>query len=376
MRIRVPLSARRLRTLVVREVRTTLRDRFTATILVAVPILALLLFSSILSTEVKHLGLGVHDASGTVESRALVHELGAQDAFDVTPFATRDDLARAIRRGRLGLAIVIPPDFGRQREDGTAGEVQVIYDGADSVLAANAEGSLLATIAALAPSLAGQPPPGVGAGGVSIDARALFNPTLDGTAFMVAGVFGWVLSFLTVLITAVSIVGERSAGTFDQLQVTPATSLEILLGKLLPLGAVFAFDVLLMALVAGVALGVWPRGSLVFFLGVSSVYVMISLAIGLIISATSATASEAVQRSVLFSIPLVMLSGFAFPIRSMPRFVQWVAEAFPATHYIRVSRAIYMRASGPADFWGDLVFIGLSGAILFALAVRSLGSRA
>src|SRR5581483_7109339 len=108
-----------------------------------------------------------------------------------------------------------------------------------------------------------------------------WNPRLDGTPFMVAGTFGFVLSFLTTLITAVSIVNERLGGTFDQLQVTPATSLEIFLGKILPLGAVFAFDILLMVVVAGVLLHVWPAGSILLFVAISSGYALISLALGL-----------------------------------------------------------------------------------------------
>jgi len=193
---------------------------------------------------------------------------------------------------------------------------------------------------------------------------------------MVAGTFGFVLSFLTTLITAVTIVNERLAGTFDQLQVTPATSLEILLGKVLPLGAIFAFDVVLMMLVAGFGLGVWPAGSAAFFVAVSTFYVLISLALGLIFSATSSTAAEAVQKTVLFSIPLIQLSGFAFPVRNMPMPVQWFTELFPATHYIRVSRGIYLRGEGPLDLALELTLLTLFGIGLFVLARRTLETRA
>src|SRR5439155_21868603 len=117
--------------------------------------------------------------------------------------------------------------------------------------------------------------------------RARSTPSLDGTRFLASVTFGFVLSFLTHLITPESIVTERLAGTFEQLQVTPATSLEIFLGKILPLGAVFALDVCLMVLVAGLALGVWPQGDLLFFLVVSTFYVLVSLALGLLFSATS-----------------------------------------------------------------------------------------
>jgi ABC-2 type transport system permease protein len=204
----------------------------------------------------------------------------------------------------------------------------------------------------------------------------LWNPRLDGTPFMVAGTFGFVLSFLTTLITAVTIVNERLSGTFDQLQVTPATAIEILLGKLLPLGAVFALDVVIMMLLAGVLFGVWPAGSALFFFAVSTLYVLMSLALGLIFSATSKTAAEAVQKTVLFSIPLIQLSGFAFPVRNMPTVVQWLTQLFPATHYIRVSRGIYLRGEGPVELLPELFLLGLFAVVLLFLARRTLEARA
>jgi ABC-2 type transport system permease protein len=385
-------SLRRLRTLIVREVRATLGDPFTLVTLLAVPIMALLVFGFVLSTEVRHMRLGVHDASASAASRRLVSDLGAGGAFDPVPYATRESLEAALVDGSLGAAIVIPPDFDRALERSGPGSapaaVQVLYDGAETVLAGNADAFLRSLVAASSAHLATHgagaragavAPPGDGvpaAGGVRVVTRALFNPRLEGVPFMVAGTFGFVLSFATVLITAVSIVNERLTGTFDQLQLTPATSLEILLGKLLPMGAVFAFDVGLMLVVAGLVLGVWPAGSVLFFMLVSTFYVVTSLSLGLILSATSATPAEAVQKTVLFSVPLVQLSGFLFPIRSMPRPVQWIAELMPATHYIRVTRGIYLRGEGPLELLPELALILLFGVGLVALALRTLERRA
>jgi len=378
------MSWRRLRTLIRREVRATLRDPFTATILVAVPLGALLIFGFVLSTSVKHLSLAVLDANGTAASRRLVAELAATGTFDPRPVSSRAELDRALVSGRASVAIVVPPDFDRALRRAAAGgrppEIQVLYDGGEAVLAGNAEGFLRAQLAHTGATLAtaevSRQPAAGRQGGVDVVTRALFNPTLDGTRFMVSGTFGFVLSFLTTLITAVSIVNERLAGTFEQLQVTPATSLEIFLGKILPLGAVFALDVLLMALVAGFALGVWPQGNILFFLVVSTFYVLVSLALGLLFSATSSTAAEAVQKTVVFSIPLVQLSGFVFPIRNMPTFFRWLTELFPATHYIRLSRAIYLRAEGPTALLPEIGFLVLFGAVLIVLALRSLETRA
>lgn len=379
------MNARRVRTLVVREVRATLRDPFTMVTLVAVPIVALLAFSSVLATEVTGMRLGVLDASEGSVSRRVVADLAAGGAFEPEAYPNMAALEEALVRGDVSAAIVLPPELERgvpRRSGASPPEIQVLYDGAETVLAGNADAFLRSILAATGASLVTRDLRGDGrtaataaGSGVRVVTHALFNPTLDGRPFMVAGTFGFVLSFLTVLITAVSIVNERLQGTFDQLQLTPATTGEILLGKLLPMGAVFSLDVVLMVLVAGVLLGVWPAGNPLFFFAVAVVYVATSLSIGLIFSATSATAAEAVQKTVLFSIPLVQLSGFAFPIRNMPHAVQWITEAIPATHFIRVTRAIYLRGAGPVELWTDLLALAAFAVALVAIAARTLGRR-
>jgi ABC-2 type transport system permease protein len=367
---------------VVREVRATLRDPFTVISLVSVPIVALLAFSSVLATNVENMSLGVYDASRSPVSRRLVADLAAGGAFEPVAYPTREALEAALVAGRISTALILPPDLQNafaRAQGAPAPEVQVFYDGAETVLAGNADAFLRAIVTSSGARIAVRDMasrPGVAsAGGVEVSTQALFNPQLSGRPFMVAGTFGFVLSFLTVLITAVSIVNERLSGTFDQLQLTPATTLEILLGKLLPLGAVFSIDVVLMIGIAGLVLGVWPAGSVLFFLIVAVLYIGMSLSLGLIFSATSATPAEAVQKTVLFSIPLVQLSGFAFPIRNMPKLLGWATELIPATHFIRVTRAIYLRGAGPFEVWSDLLFLGVFGAVLIAVALRTLARR-
>ncbi len=370
---------RRLRTLMRREALATFRSPFTVSVLISVPLAALLIFGFVLSTEVKGLALGVFDADNSSASRRLVAELVAKETFIEKRYDTRGDLQLALVAGEISVGLVIPPGFDRDasgRGNTSPPQIQILYDGAEAPLAGNAEGFIRSLIARNvevhrapgADNSASRP--------ISVVTRALFNPTLDGKPFMVAGTFGFVLSFLTVLLTAVSIVNEKITGTFEQLQVTPASGLEILLGKILPLGAIFTLDVVLMVLVAGFVLDVWPAGSAIFFVAVSAFYVQVSLALGVIISATSATAAEAVQKSVMFSIPLVQLSGFLFPIRNMPTLVQWIAEIFPATHYIRVTRAIYMRGDGPVALAPELGLLILFGVSLMVFALTRIEARA
>jgi ABC-2 type transport system permease protein len=381
------MSFRRLAVLVRRETLATLRDPFTLTILVLVPLMALLLFGKIMSTTVSELNLGVIDASRSAPSRRLLAELEAQGAFVARDLATRAQMDRAMLAGDIGAGIVIPPDFERKlrafERGGAPPEVRVVYDGGEVVLAGNTEAFLtgLATATGLAlragdglPLAAGGDA-GAGAGGVAVRTTALFNPTLDGTPFMVSGTFGFVLSFATTLIIAVSIVNERFSGTFEQLQVTPATSVEILLGKILPLGAVFSADVVLMMLLAGLLLGVWPEGSALFFVLISTVYLLVSLSMGAIFSATSKSAAEAVSKTVLASQPLILLSGFAVPSQNMPLPFRVVSELIPATHYIRVSRAIYLRGEGPIVLLPEILIILLMGGALAAVALRAIARR-
>jgi len=385
---RLRTRGRRLRTLMLREVRATLRDPFTLFVMITVPLGSLMAFGSIISTEVHHIRLGILDGASSQLSRRLVAELTTNDTFDPVVFRSRDEVEEAMVGGDVGAAVIIPADFERARirsartsggADGgdEAAQIQVFYDGAEPVLAGNAEASLrgiveAALVAAAPPGIA---PLAVRTTGIQATVRPVFNPTLDGRPYMVAGTFGFVLTFLTTLITAISIVNERLTGTYDQLQLTPATPLEILLGKMVPLGAVFSFDLLLMMLAAGFFLETWPEGSALLFWLVATFYVGTSLALGLVFSATSATAAEAVQKTVLSSIPLIQLSGFIYPVRSMPTVVGWFSQLIPATHFIEVSRAIYLRGEGIADLWSEILIIVVMGIALMALALRTLESR-
>jgi ABC-2 type transport system permease protein len=370
---------RRLRTLMLREVRATLRDPFTMSVMISVPLASLMAFGFIVSTEVHGIRLGVLDGAASTLSRRIVAELEAVDTFTAVPFATRDELDAAMTGGHIGAAVVIPADFEASRQRAVTpgnepAQIQVYYDGAEPVLAGNAEASVRGIVEAALADASGAAGL-VRSHGIHANVRPVFNATLDGRPYMVAGTFGFVLTFLTTLITAVSIVNERLTGTFEQLQLTPATPLEILLGKMIPLGAVFSFDLVLMMLAAGFFLETWPAGNPLLFWGIATFYVATSLSLGLIFSATSATAAEAVQKTVLSSIPLIQLSGFIYPVRSMPQPVRTMAELIPATHFIEVSRAIYLRGEGVLELWPQLLILLAMGLGLMLMALRTLESR-
>src|SRR4030095_12983439 len=185
-------------------------------------------------------------------------------------------IEHALVGGEISAAMIIPPTFDRALRESAPGDVaaqvQLLYDAAETVVAGNAEGSLRgliqSSVAALRAEQRGPDPAGrEPSRGIEVVQRVLFNPTFDGVPYMVAGTFGFVLTFLTTLLTAVSVVNERLRRTFEQLQVTPAAGggPEIWPGKLLPVGARFSFDGVLMVLAAGFLLGAWPNGSALLF---------------------------------------------------------------------------------------------------------------
>ena len=207
--------------------------------------------------------------------------------------------------------------------------------------------------------------------------RALFNPTLDGTPFMVAGTYGFVLTFLTTLITAVSVVNERLAGTFDQLQVTPATSAEIVLGKILPLGAVFAGDVVLMLLVAGLVLGVWPLGNPIFFVLATVSYVLVSLVDGLDPLRDLGDGRGGRPEDGPLQHPADLPRRLHLPgPQHADRLPLASRRCCPATHYIRMRAPSICAARDRSQLLPELALLALFGAVLLLIAFRTVESRA
>src|SRR5262245_32294586 len=198
------MNRRRLWTLVRREVQATFRDPFTVTILVSVPVGALLIFGFILATDVKHLSLGLYDGARSTASRRLVADLAANGTFDITAYASPDAIGDALGSGAISVGVVIPVDFDddarRSRPGAEPPSIQGLYDGGEAALAGNAEAFANALLQASAPAIGDQSRdprrtvvPGVerAAGGIGVVARAVFNPGLEGTPFMVAGTFGF-----------------------------------------------------------------------------------------------------------------------------------------------------------------------------------------
>ena len=405
MKRRRPIPAiSRLRTLIWREFVELGRDPFTIAILTVLPLLLIAMLSYALTTEVRGLRLGVFDADRSEQSRRLVSSLESTGYFKMVRLSGLAGVRGRMASGRLSAAIVIPPGFSSDLARGRTAKVQAIFDGTETVIAANAEGLIDAMIAAFDREInAGDPRrvpiasgifrgPGMapgerepeggnvraiprggsaadpasagvdlsrarGTGPIRLVQRNLFNPGMRGTDFTIPGLIGFITTFLCILTTALSIVRERQAGTFEQLRVTPVRSIEIILGKILPLGFVYLIDTCLLMALGYFLFDIWPKGSIVLLLAVTAFYLLLNLAWGLLVSAWAESPDQAVQTTVLIVTPQLSLSGFVFPIHSMPDWSRWIVEFVPFAHFLRIIRGIYLMDAGLADFWPDLLVI-------------------
>jgi len=200
----------------------------------------------------------------------------------------------------------------------------------------------------------------------------LFNPTLSGTAYTLPGLLGMICLFLTVFITAIALVRERETGTLEQLLVTPVTSTEVVLGKILPFGIV-AMGAVIFCIGAGWLLfDLVPVGSTLLLLAVTPIFLLIGLAQGLLISSLARSSVDAVERSVLTMVPQMMLSDFLFPLALMSQPFRTIGEIFPLTHYLRVTRGIYLKGQGFVELWPEIAILFFFLALFVTIASRTI----
>ena len=338
-----------------------IRDRGTLQFALLIPAFQLVLFG-LIDTNVRHVPTVVFDQSRTEESRRLVSEFVNTSLFDVDRYATsRAAMREEIVAGRASVGIEIPPDYARRRLAGRPADVLVLIDGSDSSISSQALGA--ANGVALAQSLREL---GAGANFEKLSIRVhpllLFNPDSRSANLLIPGLVAILLTFSGTLLAAFAIVREKERGTLEQLMVTPASPVAVVLGKLLPYLALAFAQLLLILVLMTTVFRVPIHGSVPLLLVLSIVYLFALLSLGLVVSSWSQTQMEAIQRTQMFLLPSIMLSGYIFPLSSLPVPLRVIAQVLPATHFIRISRGIIIRGASFLDLWPSV-------AALIALAV-------
>ena len=352
------------------------RDPRTLTVVLALPVLQMLLFAYAISFDVKNVSTVIIDLDQTPASQAYVGSYESSDFFTVV--GTASDLGavdRVFDANQARIAVVVPPGFGRSLANGEQAQVAVYLDGSEPTAArvGQAISTALnqvygqqviiewADTQGLDVTTAGQLEPRV---------RTWYNPEKRSSDFLIPGLMVVIIMVVAVQQTAVSLVREREQGTDEQLAISPMRRWEMMLGKVAPWTLLAFFELALVT-----AVGIWffdlpLRGNLgVLALG-AALFVFCSLGLGLVISAVAPTLESANMLGLLLSIlPAFILSGFAFPLGSIPVWLQVVSCLFPARFMVTISRGVFLKGAGVAELWPELAALGVYAVVVIAVSI-------
>ena len=367
----------RVRELVRKEFIQLFRDRKNRPLLVIAPLVQLVVFGYVVTTDVRDIRVGLLDKARTPESRRLIEAVNANPTFRVTHFPAHPaELEAILLDRRVDLAITIPPDFTEKIRKGESAEIQILADGSMSNMAsvrlAYTSTLLEQFNSALIRELHGMR---IDYGEVDGRIRTWYNPNLYSEYYYVPGIVAFLVMLLTLLFTSMAVVREKEAGTMEQLIVTPLKPFELILGKTIPFIIIAQGQ---MVMVIGFAI-FWfeipMKGNALLLLGATCVFLLSTLGIGLFISTVSRTQQQAMMTNFFFILPFFMLSGFVFPIANMPVVVQGLTHLNPLNHFLVIIRGIFLKGTGFTILWPQFLELAVLGGFVFAVAVRRFRKR-
>jgi ABC-2 type transport system permease protein len=371
------MSLRRLLAISRKEVLQVWRDSRSLLIVLLMPLMLMTTLGYGVNLDTKHIRVFALDEEGSQASQDLLKRFQSSDYFDLA--ATVTDyraLAAALDDGRCQLAIVIPFDFSARLHDGRPVYIQALVDGSDNNTAELAIGyaqGVLASYGALVQTeyLVKSNAPSVNPA-LSIEARTWFNEDLESKNFIVPGVAAIVMAVVGVLLTSLTVAREWERGTMEQLISTPVTSLEIIIGKLLPYFALGMFDTIMCAAIAIFWFQVPFRGSLIALSAGSGIYLVAILGLGFWISVATKNQLAASQIGLVTAfLPSFLLSGFTFPIDQMPLGVQPFTYLIAARYYIVILKSVFLRGTGLSYLVGPMIALVIYASLMVFLAKRS-----
>jgi ABC-2 type transport system permease protein len=350
-----------------KEINQITSNRQLLIILIFPPTIQLLVYGFALNPDVHNIRLGIVDYARTYESRELVTSLTSNRIFIAQEYLDREaDLAAQVRDGKITIGLVIPPDFPRNLDQGKTTEIQAFIDGVDANTAGIASGYLGQMVSQFNRQLLGV------SGKLLIDTQTVFlyNPGLRSSWFFVPGVLGVVLTLISSLVSSVTVVREKDTGTLEQLLMTPASSGEILLAKIVPLFVLLLGDAILALSIGRVVFGVPIRGSFGLFLILSGMYLFVGISIGIMLATLCRTQQQVVLTSFFINLPLIQLSGAIAPVESMPTFFRYVSVLNPLRHYIAITRGILLKGVGLEILWPHAIALAIFALVLLGISIN------
>ncbi len=371
--------ALRFKAIVVKEFRQISRDVGTITVLVALPIFLLVLFGYAISLDVRDIKLAVWNQDRSPRSREFLENFFNSGYFsyagDIRAVGNRDEY---LQEGKALMVLTIPSGFERDLDRGSPAEVQVLVDGSNSTTASTALGYLQGAVSSFSRKARASRFGGLGtAPAIDLRTRVVYNQELKSINALVPGLIVLILTLASVISTALALVKEKEHGTMEQLEVSPINAFELVVGKTLPYLLIAIVSACLVLASSRFFFGVEIKGSLALLFSTMLLFLLCSLGIGILISSVVDTQQAAFMIGAMVTIlPSFILSGFIFPIRNMPKIIQYITVVFPARHYLTILRAIMMKGVSLSDILPEVVFLAsLSVVFLGGGALRLSKSR-
>lgn len=353
---------RRIRAIAKKEMRQIIRDVRTVIIILIFPVFTLVLFGYALNFDVTNIQIGVYDQDMTYLSREYIKALGSTEYFKIKQYVNSEkDVNQLLDDKVVQCVVVIPSDLSSKFYSNENVKIQYLIDGIN----ANNATVIMNYVNAATQDLTNKYTAEVlGRSGIkvyqpiNVESRFWFNPELTTTQFLIPGLISAILTTLTVVLTAIAIVREKELNTIEQINVSPVTSLELLLGKILPYTVISTVIAVLILVAGHFMFDVAIKGNLVLLFISTILYLFVLLNMGIFVSTIVETQQVAFQIGIIFSqLPSNLLSGFIFPIESMPKAVQIASNIAPAKFYIITLRAILIRGVGLTAFWDQWLYM-------------------
>jgi ABC-2 type transport system permease protein len=350
-----------------------LRDRQTLAILILFPVVQVLIFGFAVRTDVRKIAIAIVDPTPDVATLELRERVAASDRFRVTAVLPGTaPLEREFRRGAIRQALVLPDEVERRLGRGDSLPLQLVTDGSDP----NTAGIMMGYAGAIVDRWYRERTSGAGGLRIEPQSRMRYNPTLESAHLFVPGLVAFVLTIVSALMTAISISREKETGTMEMLLVSPIRPRAIVVGKVIPYIVLGFVSVLLVLAAARSVFAVPLRGSLVLLLLESGLYIVTALALGVVISTKAPNQRTAMIAALAgLMMPTLLLSGFIFPLASLPPVLRWLSYAVPARWFLVIVRGIMLKGAGLATLWQEtLILVGMT-MLLLAKGSRGLAFR-
>ena len=363
----------RLLPIIKKEFRHIRRDKRVLAVLTLVPAGLLLLNGYALNFDVDHIRIAVVDMDRSATSREFINSFVTSGYFDyVEELTTSEEAAHMLDDGHARMVLVVPSKFSEQLKAKQTVPVQILVDGMDANSATTIVGYASAVVLQYSQKIVLNNLAKIGRANyipISYEGRIWYNPELKSARFLVPGLIAFILAITAVIATSLSIVREKERNTIEQINVSPVHSFDFIIGKLIPYALISLVAAALVLLAAYVLFGVVIKGSVLLLFCATLLFIIAALSLGLLVSTISDSQQVAFQIAAIVSmVPTIILSGFVFPIRSMPWWLQVLSNITPAKFYLVILRSILLKGVGIAAFWEQIVYLMLFASTLLTIS--------